>query len=812
MGNSFASRVAGSLLHAIGLPELTTHNLKDYEALAVKLATTPELLIGIRTKLAKNRLSSPLFNTQNFRQYLEAAYITMWEKYQRGEKPASFAVPAINSEPSLIQPVLSPAIKFSTTTQKIGRNDLCPCGSGKKYKKCCYSKPSVQQQPTTVALNDENSIRQALENGLAHQKAGRLAEAEIIYTQVLQHQPNNADALHFLGLLAHQQGKNEIAEQLIRKSLAVVSNPVAYSNLGLVLGLQNKLDEAVQNYQTAITLQPNYAEAYNNLAAVYGKQGKFALAVANYRQAVLLKPDYAMAYNNLAVSLKNQGNLNEAAENFHKALTIIQTDPSIYYNYANVLNAQKNFSEASENYRKALALKADYIEAQSALLYLQQHNHDWQDYAANLKKVLQAVQEQKFGSTPLSFLRLSDSPALQLQCAKVYAATEHPPALTPLWTGQRYSHDKIRVAYLSADLGDHPVSILMIGAFEAHDKERFEFIALSLRKPADSPLGQRVKQAFEQFIDVSDKSDNEIAALIQELEIDILVDLMGFTRHCRSRVFAQRPAPVQVNYLGFPGTMGASYIDYIIADKLIIPPEKQPFYTEKVVYLPDTYMPNDATRVIAGYTPTRTEAGLPESGFVFCSFNDHYKITPEIFAVWIRLLKQVENSVLWLRTGNAVMKSNLQNAVMAHGIAPERLVFAQKVDKMEEHLARNKVADLFLDTLPYNAHATACDALWAGLPVLTCRGESFASRVAGSLLQAVGLPELITDNLKDYEAMALKLATNPELLAEIRVKLANNRLTYPLFDTKRFTRNLEKAYFMMWEKFQRGELPDSLSV
>lgn len=761
IGEVFAARMAGSLLHAIGLPELITDNLHDYEEMAFKLATTPELFSEIRLKLAKNRTTYPLFNTQRFCQHLESAYMTMWERYQRCEPPASFTVSTQNSN----QPMLN-----------------------------------------------HDSIRQTLETALAHQKAGRLSEAEILYQHVLKSQPNNADAWHFLGLLSHQVGKNDVAEQLISKAISFNPNSVAYSNLGLVLGVQGKLEESVKNYQTAIALQPNYAEAYNNLGSVYGKQGKLALAIESYQQAIVLKPNYSEAHNNLGVTFKNQHKLNEALECFQNALKITQSDASIYYNLGNVLKSQNKLTEAIVSYRRALALKPNYHEAQSSLMYLQQHNHDWTDYAANLEKVINAVQEQKFGCTPLSFLRLSDSVRTQLQCATVYAATQNPSAIKPLWRGECYAHDKIRVAYLSADLGDHPVSILMVGLFEEHDKQRFELIALSLQKSADSPLVERVKAAFDQFIDVADKSDIEIALLIQTLEVDILVDLMGFTKGCRTSVFGHRPAPIQVNYLGFPGTMGTNYMDYIIADQHIIPPEKQAFYAEKVAYLPDTYMPNDAKRVIAEFTSTRAEANLPESGFVFCCFNDHYKITPEIFEVWIRLLKHVENSVLWLRTGNAIMKENLRIIVKAHGISPERLVFAQKKEKIEDHLARHRLADLFLDTLPYNAHATTCDALWAGLPVLTCRGESFASRVAASLLHAVGLPELITDNLKDYETLALKLATTPEFLAQIQVKLAHNRLTMPLFDTKRFSRNLEKAYTRMWENYQRGEMPASFCV
>jgi predicted O-linked N-acetylglucosamine transferase (SPINDLY family) len=345
---------------------------------------------------------------------------------------------------------------------------------------------------------------------------------------------------------------------------------------------------------------------------------------------------------------------------------------------------------------------------------------------------------------------------------------------------------------------------LLVGVFEAHDRTRFETIAISLRPSDESAMRRRVVAAFDRFIDATRMRDVEVSALMRELEVDIAVDLTGYTGDNRTDIFAQRPAPVQVNYLGFPGGMGAEYIDYILADAFVIPDAARPHYAEQVVHLPHCFQANDDQREIAEFTPSRAEAGLPETGFVFCAFNNVYKLNPPMFDIWMRLLRAVPDSVLWLAADAPNVRKNLAAEAMRRGVEPERLVFSPRI-AYPEHLARMRLADLFLDTLPFNAGTTASDALWAGLPVLTCAGEAFAARMAGSLLNAVGLPELITHDLAEYEALALELATSPARLAEIKTRLAANRLSAPLFDTKLFCRNLESAYQQMWEKSQATE-------
>jgi predicted O-linked N-acetylglucosamine transferase (SPINDLY family) len=408
--------------------------------------------------------------------------------------------------------------------------------------------------------------------------------------------------------------------------------------------------------------------------------------------------------------------------------------------------------------------------------------------------------------------------ALLLQGAKnfIHDRIAFPPAR--LWQGKPYGHEKIRIAYLSADYHKHATAYLVAGLMESHGRQRFEVLGVSFGVDDRSPMRARMVRSFDRFFDVRGMSDRDVARMLRDMEVDIAVDLKGYTTDQRPEIFSHRPAPVQVNYLGFPGSMGADFMDYVIADRIVAPFEDQPFYTEKLVHLPGSYQVNDSRREIAPVAPSRAEAGLPElrsgsvgNGFVFCCFNDSYKITAPVFDIWMRLLAQLPGSVLWLISCNPDTMAKLSLQAAARGIDPARLVFAPRRD-LADHLARHRLADLFLDTLPYNAHTTASDALWAGLPVLTAKGESFAGRVAASLLTAVGLPELITENPADYEALALKLAQDSELLGVYRKRLAENRDSCALFDNDRFRRNIEVAYTTMWQRAEAGLPPESFSV
>ena len=412
----------------------------------------------------------------------------------------------------------------------------------------------------------------------------------------------------------------------------------------------------------------------------------------------------------------------------------------------------------------------------------------------------------------LPLMSVSDSTAEHLQCAQAYAEIMCPPAPMKLWQGELYHHSKIRIAYVSPDLREHPVAHLLAGILEHHDKSRFETFGFSLVGKEQSRMQERLAATFDRFVDVQQKGSREIAEMIRSLEIDIVVDLAGYTQDSRTDIFAWRPAPVQVNYLGYPGTLGVEYMDYILADSVVIPDGDQCHYLEKVVHLPGSYLPADATLNVAEETPSRVAYGLPAEGFVFCSFNHAYKINPTIFEVWMRILKRCPGSVLWLMKLNSTAELNLRKEAEARGIDPARLVFATRVPKIEDHLARYRLADLFLDTTPYNAHTTACDALYVGLPVLTCLGKAFPGRVAASLLRAIGLTDLITVSLTDYEELGVRLAHDSLLLAQFKERLKANRESYPLFKTVEFCRNLEYAYSVMWERSLRGESPTSFQV
>lgn len=471
----------------------------------------------------------------------------------------------------------------------------------------------------------------------------------------------------------------------------------------------------------------------------------------------------------------------------------------------------KSLAEAIEASDRALALDPGNIAGARIGIIARLCACDWRRRDADERKVAAGTKAGRAVLTPFWHCAISDSAADSLAVARL-GGRGLMPSPSPLWRGEQYRHDRIHLAYCSTDFRDHVVADVMTGCFEHHDKSRFETTAFSLGPDDGSSRRRRVATAFDHFIDVRTMTDLEIARAIREHETDIVIDLNGYSGDRRTGIFAHRPAPVQVVYQGYAGTMGLPFYDYVIADRIVIPPECQSDYSEHVVYLPHTYMPHDNRQLIAARTPTRAEAGLPRQGFVFASHNNDYKLNPETFDIWMRLLRTIEGSVLWLKSLNPWAMINLRREAGTRGVAPDRLIFAPRLLRTEDHLARLRLADLFLDTRPYNAHATACDALWAGVPVLTCPGKTFPSRVAASLLSAVDLPELAAGSVAEYEAIAIELARDPRRLARVKAKLMHNRNTAPLFDTARFTRELEAAYIAMWARVRDGLPPASFAV
>jgi protein O-GlcNAc transferase len=585
----------------------------------------------------------------------------------------------------------------------------------------------------------------------------------------------------------------------------------AWLGRGYVFAVLCRHDDALTAYDKALTLKPDLAEAWLDRGKILAKLNQDNNALAAFDRALTLKPDLAEAWLGRGNVFFDFRRYDEAIAAYDKALALKPDLAGVWYRRGNIFFDFKRYDEAIAAYDKALALNNELTGAEGLRIHAKMNICNWDNHDTECTRLIRSVQNENANTSPFEILAITSSSSDLLQCSKSWIANVFPLSDKTIWQGKRYDHNRIRVAYLSADFRHHAVSFLMAGMLEQHDKSRFETTAISWGPDDNSEMRERIKQSCESFIDVRTQTDTQIAELVHAKEIDIAIDLMGFTNNMRTGIFARRPVPIQVNYLGYPGTMGADYFDYILADPTVIPEDQFEFYSEKVVWLPDSYQVNDSQRSISECTPTRSKCGLPETGFVYCCFNNTFKITPEIFYIWMRLLQTKADSVLWLLEGNSTAAANLRREAEKCGVSPQRLIFAPRMP-LADHLARHRRADLFLDTLPYNAHTTASDALWAGLPVLTFLGSTFAGRVAASLLKAVGLTELITTSLDDYETMAIKIAHEPELLASLKDKLARNRDTYPLFNTKRFTRHIEAAYVAMWEKYQRWQPPTSFAV
>jgi protein O-GlcNAc transferase len=665
-----------------------------------------------------------------------------------------------------------------------------------------------------MAKGPSGDVAAALNRAIAAFQAGRLAEAESLCRLALGRDKRSFDALHLLGVIQASAGDFTSALATLDQALALNRrSEEALTNRGRVLNALGRHDEALASYDKALSLKRDHLNALHNRASTLLQLNRSAEALADFDRILALQPDFPLALHNRAIALNDLGRYADALATCNRLIELVPDNPEALHNRGVALTRLRQHDKAIADFEKAVRIDPDFAYARGDLLHARLHCCQWTGLEQDAELITAAVRAGKRADWPFSFLAVSDVARDQLACAKIFVADKHPavPAAAALWRGERYAHDVIRVAYLSSDFREHAVGYLGVGLYELHDRARFNVIGVSFGPDEDSDMRRRMKAAFDEFIDVGARNDRAIAELIRAREIDIAVDLMGITESRGLAVLAHRPAPVAVNYLGYPGTVGADYIDYILADRIIIPPDKRADYAEKVVYLPDSYQVNDAKRRIAETTPSRTECGLPETGFVFCSFNNNFKLNPPIFDVWMRLLHAIEGSVLWLLAGNALVEGNLRREAQARGIAPERLVFAPRV-KLADHLARHRLADLFLDTAPYGAHTTASDALWAGLPLVTCPGDAFASRVGASLLTAAGLPELIAPSLEAYEALALKLAKDPPTLAAIKQRLATNRTRCALFDTDRMRRHVEAAYVTIWERAQRGAPPESFAV
>ena len=638
----------------------------------------------------------------------------------------------------------------------------------------------------------------------------RHEEAIAYLKKALEIQPADVQAHCNLGNAYLALGRHEDAIACIERALRLAPEDFeAHNSLGVVRRDRGRYDEAVASFQRAVAINPAYSPAWHNLGLALDHLNRYEQAVQSLEKALSLRPDFPEALVGLGNALQRLGRLEDAASRYRKAIFLQDDLVSAHSGLGTALLDMKRPDEAAGCFRKVLAIKPDDADAPTALAWAHAAGCDWRDHDARVQALRRDVREGRSLVVPFTFLALCEDLEEQRLCAERYLAEKLPQSLPAFEHGAR--EGKIRVAYLSADFREHPVAQCIHELLRIHDRSRFEVLGVSLGADDRSEMRSKLKSSFERFIDVKRMSDAEAAAAIHELGADIVVDLMGYTKGCRPGILACRPAPVQVAWLGYPGTTGARFIDYLLADRFVILEEHRRHYTECVVTLPDSYMANHSLRVVGEPAAGRAGAGLPASGFVFCCFNNGYKITPEVFGAWMRLLQNVEGSVLWLFYDNAAAEGNLRREASRLGVDPARLVFARRVDRIEDHYARYRLADLFLDT-SYNAHVTACDALWAGLPVLTCAGHSFASRVAGGFLQVLGLPELVTTDIEDYERTALSLASDPERLANLREKLDRARRSSPLFDADRFRRHIELAFTTMWEARRRGERPRAFAV
>jgi predicted O-linked N-acetylglucosamine transferase (SPINDLY family) len=565
-------------------------------------------------------------------------------------------------------------------------------------------------------------------------------------------------------------------------------------------------ETAVESYDRALALQPGFADAHLNRGGALVGLRRYSAALSAFDKAVMLRPNHAPSYFNRAAALQHLGDYVAAVASYDTAISIDSNYADAHSNLGRALRELRRYEAAIASYDKALQLAKDTVSLRADRRHLMMQVCDWTDLQHDVTRIGDDLSQEAAASNPFYLLALTDAPALQRQAAEKWAAEHHPVVDFTTRATQRRATERIHIGYFSADYHEHATAYLIAQLFELHDRSRFRVSAFSFGPDSNGPMRKRLRAACDEFIDVRHRSDIETVTLARDRRIDIAVDLKGFTTGNRAGIFARRAAPLQVNYLGFPGTMGAPYMDYLIADRTLIPPESQRHYAEKVIYLPHSYQVNDATREISERVPSRAELGLPESGFVYCCFNNSYKILPGVFDRWMRVLTRVENSVLWLLGDNPAAVRNLRREAAARNVSPQRLVFADRID-LPNHLARHRCADLFLDTLPCNAHTTASDALWAGVPVLACPGEGFAARVSSSLLHAIHLPELIAPNPERYEELAVHFAAHREALEEIRLRLHANRLTAPLFDTPRYTRDLETAFIDMYQGHQAHSLP-----
>jgi len=698
-------------------------------------------------------------------------------------------------------------------------------------------------------------------------KLNQYSKAKDLYLDVIEKFPNNIKALHALKKLRSlhinkpintnkskgfsdllQKYNNQEFKNVIKKADELIKIYPNENDLHNIQGASNAalgmFDKAIECYEKILKINPNSAIAYFNIAVMYDKLKSPKYAIKNYKNATKIKSDYADAHNNMGSAYKELNDFDRALNAYQKATLIQPNHAFAYNNMGNIYKDKGDHKKAIDAFEKAILFKKNYMEAfinlgdalkdigkntEAILVYdkvleIQPANEkviahrnfllrlicEWEKIEKDTAKISKlGIHEGDVG--PFTVMTLEDSPERHK-----LRAVAHTEKKFPRRKLQEYNHPKakknhIRIGYMSSDFKTHPVAFLIAKIIENHNKKQFKVYGYSIGPVVIDEMNIRLQKAFDVYKEIGHETDEQIATTIQKDNIDILIDLNGHTKDRRTGVLCLRPASIQINYLGFPGTMGADYIDYIIADKILIPDKFENFYSENIIRLPHSYMPTDNTRIISNKPVSRKEQGLPEDGIVFCCFNNSYKISSIEFDIWMLIVGRIDNSVLWLNIKNKLVRENICRAAQIRGIDPSRIIFANSLP-MEEHLARYALADIFLDTFNFNAHTTASEALWAGLPVVTKLGKSFAARVAGSLLSAVGLDELITHTELEYEELILELALNPKKLKKIKHKLNKNKITEPLFDTELYISHIEQSYLKAYDNYLLGNNTVNINI
>lgn len=681
---------------------------------------------------------------------------------------------------------------------------------------------------------------------------GKVDAAERLLKQVIRANPATGQAFYYLGLIDFQRGRFLKSAELIENAIACGEvDPTVYNNLGLAflgdeqgqkaikafdlaIGLDGtyvlawfnrgnaceqmgRTKDAQQSYERALTFDPYFALAHNNLGLIHQKNGDLTEAVACFEECLRIQPNYHLALNNLGFCQQLLGSAEVALDYYKAALQMLPKYTEANVNAGNLLQRLGRYEEASVYYQDALKLAPELDLLLGNLMHCKAMICDWREYEMQWRQIEKKSNQGLLPCSPFGLLSGCDNGKVALKLAQRYAERHVPvPTTTSLASPNQMPrvapNSKLRIGYISSDFKEHPVAYLMVGIIENHDRDAFEVIGFSIGPPGNDSLGKRICKSFDQFIDVSSLTDQQVIEKIRSQNIDIAIDLNGYIEGCRPGIFKARVAPIQINYYGYPGTMGASFMDYIVGDQHLIPSGSEAFYQEKIIYLPESYQPNDDRRPISDHDSSRTEQGLPEDEFVFCCFNKPYKITPSVFESWMRILAAVPGSVLWLQSNDTTVRLNLRRAANKSGINPDRLVFAVRVPTTAEHLARYRLADLFLDTYPYSAHTTANDALWAGLPVLGFSGETFSARVSESLLAALDLSDMVMRTIPAYQSRAIELAQRPDDIKVLRARLTMAKKTKALYRPDQITRWLEAGFTQAHGRSQQGLAPEHIFV